>query len=344
MRDSEHRPQEGAIEAFWAWWPTVAQVIARSFRDKGLGQELIHAIAEHVAAIDDRLDWEFGPGVKSEHHFCLSGKGDPALRVVAERWLRGAPKGDPTWEFYASRQGNPRGGMKLEINGFALELDQVAFVLEEDEGRERLHVKVFHPLFSKINDEQLAMRIAFIALDNTLGEDDVERWIGAIELGEGVAVAPVMLSALRERVRAFASKATGERWTLLEGSIDGAPIFVLVNTAIKRVDHLLLDMHVEVVIPLAEPTEEGLTISKEADVLNAMQDELDALLGDEAIHVARETTRGKRILHYHVMEGGPAAALFERWRSRYDGRDGHAYAIEVLFSNDPQWDVLRRWM
>jgi|LNFM01.1.fsa_nt_gb hypothetical protein len=332
------------IEQFWVWWATVSDEIARSFRAKGLSQELIRAIADHVAAIDDRLDWEFGPGVEAEHHFCLSGKGDPALRVIAERWLRAAPKPDGTWEFYASRQGNPRGGLKLEINGFSIELDQMSFGIQEDEGRERLHVKVFHPLFSKISDEQLATRIAFIALDNTLGEDDVERWIGAIELGEGIAVDAVSLGSLGARVRAFAAKATGDRWSLLRGTLDGAPIFVMINTAIKRVDHLLLDTHLEVMIPLANPTEEGLTTSDEAAVLDSMEDELVERLGDEAVHIARETTRGRRVLHFHVMEGGPAAAIVDRWVKSHDGQARAAYACEVQFANDPQWDVLRRWV
>jgi hypothetical protein len=331
--------QRAAIEAFWQWWPTVADDIAKSFTSGGLSQAHIAAMSEHVSAIDDRLDWEFGPGQKSAHHLCLSSKGDPVLRVIVERWKRSAPPSDGTWEFYGARQASPRGGLQLKIGEFDLALDDVRFGLEEDAGRERLHLTVDHPLFAQIDDDELKHRIAFIALDNTLGEDDVERWVGAIELAKSALREPVALDGLRARVSRFAQKATGDRWSLLKGMFDGAPLFVLLNTAIKRIDHLLLDTHVTVTVTLADPTADGLTTNDEAAVLDAMEDALTERLGADALFVARETTRGLRVLHFHVMEGGPTAAIFARWREQNSG-----YAIEVAVEHDPRWQILGRWL
>src|SRR5579862_8257280 len=83
-----------AIDAFWTFWSGVSAAIAKSIGDGGVKPDLVEAMGERVAAIDPSLDWELGPGRKSEHHLCLSGKGDPVLRVVAEQWRRRAPAAD----------------------------------------------------------------------------------------------------------------------------------------------------------------------------------------------------------------------------------------------------------
>ena len=329
--------QREAIKAFWTWWPTVAEAFAKSFKS-GPSQSLIDAMVAHVAAIDPGLDWEFGPGVKSTHHLCLASKGDPALRVVTERWLRGALP-DETWEFYPARQGSEVGAsMSLRIAEFDLKLDEMRFAVEHDDNRELVNLIVDHPGFADIDDDSLKTRIAFIALDNTLGEDDVERWVGSVVVAEGALDQSIPLTALRAHVDQFAAKATGDRWALLSGSFDGAPVFVSTNTAIKRIDHLLLDTHVTLSITLANPTEEGLPTDEEAAALDAMEDALIAQLGKEAVFIGRETSRGQRELHLHVMEGGPAAAIIARWRAQHPG-----VHIESSVESDPQWEILRRW-
>lgn len=332
--------QREAIQAFWTWWPSVAEAFASSFKRGGPSPELVDAMVAHVNAIDARLDWEFGPGVKSTHHLCLSGKGDPVLRVVAERWLR-ASQPCATWEFYSARQGSPSAsGLSLRIAGFELLLSEVQFVIEEDETRELLDVVVDHPVFPQIEDETLKSRVAFIALDNALGEDDVERWIGKVEVARPTDAREdiVLLPALRSRVDAFAKTATGERWVLLRGNIEGAPVLVATNRAIKRIDHLLLDTHVTITIPIARPDEHGFPMRDESADLDAMQDALIDQLGVEVVVLGRETSRGLRQLHLHVMEGGPAAAIVERWRAAH-----RRYSVEVAVERDPAWQTLHRW-
>lgn len=330
--------EQRAIDAFWQWWPRVSDAIAKGLTSGGLSQALITAVNERVAAIDDGLDWEFGPGLAAQHHLCLSSKGDPVLRVIVERWRRQAPATDATWEFYGARQANPRAGVTLMIGEHDLALDEMIVGVEEDEVRERLHLTVDHPAFAAIDDDDLKLRIAVIALDNTLGEDEVERWLGRIDLASSPIEAPIALPQLRPRVERFARASTGDRWSLLKGAIDGAPIIVLVNTAIKRIDHLLLDTHVTLTITIRAPTEAGLVTGEEAMALDAMQDALVESLADEAVFIARETTRGRRVLHFHTMESGPSAAIIAPWRER------HAeYAIELEVERDPRWEILRRW-
>jgi hypothetical protein len=339
--------QRTAIEAFWAWWPSVEVTIAEAFRSGGLSEELVLAVNAHVHAIHPKLDWEFGPGTTSQHHLCLSGKGDPTLRVVAERWLHRAPKPTATWEFHASRQPHPDGGLVLEIAGHKVALDELVAAVTEDDTREKLDVKLHHPVFAALEDRNLKVQIIFIGLDTLLGEDDVERWIGAIELAETRPPEAIPFAALRDRIKTFATKATQDKWIIMKGEREGAPLFVTINAALKRVNHLLLDTHVTVTITLASPTKDGLTTKEEAEVLGAMDDALAAALGDGGVYIGRETGMGKRVLHYHVMtrfvtpegvEGGPSASVLARWRTQYP-----AYAIEVAVTPDPMWEVLDRW-
>jgi hypothetical protein len=102
---------------------------------------------------------------------------------------------------------------------------------------------------------------------------------------------------------------------------------------------LLLDTHVTLTIAIRTPTEAGLVTGEEAAVLDKMQDALVESLAGEAVFIARETTRGRRVLHFHTMESGPSAAIIARWRER------HAeYAIELEVEHDPRWEILRRWV
>ena len=327
-----------AIEAFWAWWPSVAASIAAGFASGVLKDDLVREVGSRVHDIHPSLDWEFGPGRTSQHHLCVSAKGDPTLRIVAERWLHRAPPPTPIWEFHASRQPHPNGGLVLEIAGHKVALDELSVCVAEDATREKLDVKVHHPVFSALADRSLKVQIMFIGLDTLLGEDDVERWIGAIELAEAPPPEAIGFAALRERIRTFAAKATEDKWIILKGERDGAPLFVTLNAALKRVNHLLLDTHVAVTLTLASPTKDGLTTKEEAEVLGVMDDALAAALGDGGVYIGRETGRGKRVLHYHVLEGGPSASILARWRTQHP-----AYEIEVAVAADPLWEVLDRW-
>jgi hypothetical protein len=327
-----------AIAAFWAWWPGVSASIDEGIRRQGLSAELVESISEKVAAIDENLDWELGPGDKTTHLICLSGKGDPLLRVIAERWRHKAPEPDATWSYHAARQPHPTGGLKLEMGGHDIELDDVVITTEVEDAHEVVNIVAHHSVFASIDDDDLRWRVLMIALDTLLGEDDVERWLGGIEVSVEPLVDAKPIISLRETIKDLAAESTGDRWAVLKGTRDGAPLFVTANFAIKRIDHLLLDQHVAISIALLDPTDEGLTTQEEAEVLNTMEDTLFESLAEHAVHIGRETAGGNRTWHLHVMSEGPAAQLIDRWRNRYN-----KYKFVVEVRPDPRWDILKRW-
>jgi hypothetical protein len=168
------------IAGFWEWWPGVRGRIQAAIESDGFNDALVAEIAAHVTAIHQDLDWELGPGGEARHAFCLSPKGDPVLRKVTERWLRTAPARDAVWEYHPARRGGHEvSGARLKIGGFDLLLSDFSLAFEIDEMRELVSVECFHPAYPDMPDN-LRGTATFLMLDDALGEDGVERWIGGI--------------------------------------------------------------------------------------------------------------------------------------------------------------------
>lgn len=328
------------ILAFWRYWATIEAELAEAFKGP-LPQRFIDGMNDHVAAIDPGLEWEFGPGKTSRHHLCLSAKGDPVVRVVAERWRRSAPAKGATgnatgaWEFHASRQPSSAADLILEIADQRVVFADLRFAITLDETRELLDIEVFHPCFADVSEE-LRAQIAFLSLDATLGEDGVERWLGGVDFATSEPANAVDLAGLQQKAEELAALAKGERFIVLQGTLDGAPCFVTKNAALKRIDKLVYDLHVAVDIELNDPTDEGLTTPEEAEALNALEDDLIDKVGDSAIYVCRVTTRGHRTIHLHAMEGGSLAQRLDDFE-----RTATEHTLRITVERDPRWEILR---
>lgn len=327
-----------AIDEFWQWWPTVSDEVARSM-EEGRSQEWIEEISRHVHAIDPGLAWELGPGNESSHHLALSAEGDLENRVLTQRWLAKAPAPDRTWEYYPARQAHGHDpALTTKIDGIALSNGDCKVEYEAVSARELIDVHVYHPEFHRLDESQQGLA-AFLFLDGLLGEDSVERWLGEVAPSAQPLQEPVSPESLRAAVEKLSLEATGERFAMLEGTTpEGELMMAMVNLALKRTDHLLMEVHQEIHIPLGQPSPEGLAYAEEADSLNTMEDELLELLGHDAVYIGHETGRGERIIHLHSASNGPAAGRIDNWVRRYPDQN-----IEVRATHDPSWAVLRRW-
>lgn len=328
------------IADFWKFWSRTKDRIAHAIVDEGgMSEALIEELNACVEAIDPDLQWEFGPGRKSEHHFCLSAAGDPRLLPVVARWLRAAPPADEVWEIYAGRQGqiarDPR--RSLDIGGRRFLLSDVRVQVSPDNLRELLHLEVFHPHFASMEEGERD-HLTFLLLDSEVGEANVERWIGQIAAATEAAADSVPLPELPELIAALAHEATGVKHALMEGTVEGKPVIVARNFALKRLDLLHLEMHVALTFPFLSPLENGFPTTEEGDALYEVEDVLLTALGENAVWIARETGLGKRVVHLHAMEGGSVATILDRFVKSLEG-----YAVGVDVKHDPTWEVLDRW-
>ena len=111
-------------------------------------------------------------------------------------------------------------------------------------------VTSFHPGFGAM-PEQMRGMATFIALDRILGEDTVQRWLGAVFTSVEPLEKGAPFGVLLEALGHLSRDATGERFTSLRGEApDGQPMFATINLALKWIDHLACDTHVAVDVAL----------------------------------------------------------------------------------------------
>jgi hypothetical protein len=325
-----------AIDAFWSWWQSARGPLAKAIDDRTL-DAWVDPLTEHVRAVDPGLAWELGPGVRSQHHLCVTGEGSAALRVTAERWLSRAPAPDATWEYYPARQPSGRDRkLTLQLAGVDLSYDDFRIGLELDETRRLLHVVVYHPKLSDLPEEQRSTAM-FLTLDDWLGEDGVERWIGRARWTLEPSEAPSTRDALTEGVKKLASLNPGD-FTLLEGKHeDGRRKLAVVNFGLKRLDHLLMDIHFEVTIRYPDRGD-GLYSEAVGEDVNGMEDALLEQLGPDAVYIGHETGLGQRVIHLHATATGQARDILTRWERMHP-----IWEIDIVARSDPQWKVMKRW-
>jgi hypothetical protein len=321
------------IRAFWEWWQSARHRLLDGIEvQRHFAPELIQDISEHVAAIGD-LDWELGQGTTSRHAFFLSGKGDPELRIVTERWRRMAPAPDAEWSYFPARQARPA-TLELEFAGAVLKADDLRATFEVDETHRRIHGRYWHPAFTGMEDRASGTAL-FLLLDGVLGEDGVERWLGVIEDSPAPLADSVPLSDVLRAIGTLSELPADQGFIVLKGTTaSGEPLFVTVNAAIKRVDHLLATHHLAVEIPLVDTNAEGMPTGEEATRLNSLEDALVPTLGD-AVYFGRETAPGRRTLHWFVAENAAAIAAATQWAS--------AHGAQARVTRDARWDLARRF-
>lgn len=327
------------IDAFWKWWERASVRLAAGYdRGEQPNEALVQEISERVNAIHEGLAWETGRGKSSQHHFALTAEGDPALRVMTQRWLARAPKASKSWEYYAARQGSGGDARRtLTIDGREFDYEDFRIGLDADESHALVHVVVYHPKFSHMSEGERAQPL-FLFLDDVLGEDAVTSWIGSVdsagELPDGAGTA----GELVEAVRKLRVDWDDQTVSLLEGKRDDAPVIAVMRLKLKRLDYLLHDHHLELLLDLRQPREDGLCFGDENEELGSFEDGLLEELGHRAVWIGHETVGGQRIIHFHA-DGSPA---LQDAIQRYTDAHGD-WESELSVAYDPGWKVLDRY-
>lgn len=186
-------------------------------------------------------------------------------------------------------------------------------------------------------DESGRGQFAFLALDWLLGEDDVERWVGTVEVLTGRPSGARPLTELLDEVTAIAAlsaKAEGS-WSLLEGTSGRFPTLASVRTPLHRLDHLAQVDHVAVTLDYDQQGPDMLPTPGAVARLSAFEDALMAA-APAALLVAHETGGGSRTLHFYVPSAAQAIVLMEpELRAWPHG------AVEVTSGPDPDWSSIR---
>ena len=268
------------------------------------------------------------------HNLTLTPEGNLELRRLTAQWLASAPAPDATWEYYASRQASGLLGLELGGRRFAPEEFRIAYTF--DDSREKFDIVLFHPQF-KQSDENVVRQALFLTMDECLGEDDVERWIGSLDAARSAPPGAVPLADFPSIVADARAKATGDRWTLSQGeSRDGRPVLLAVNTALKQIDHLDHVFYFGVAIGLRQPDANGFPAKTESDHLNVAEDRLLAKMGDDIVEIGRVTWGGRRELHFFITDPASTEAAFAAWAAEIA-----PWSASRTIAFDPQWSAAR---
>jgi hypothetical protein len=309
--DRSAHGSSAAIEGFWAWWATEGRALAEATIAGGSNEALVAGISRRVSQLHPGLAWELSPGATSMHCLVVSPEGNAELRATARRWLRGAPAADATWEFADSRQANPDpGSMAIELDGQTISFADVV-VGARREGH-RVDVSVHHPAFSTL-DQRARLTIAFLTLDNTLGETDVELWVGEVTPSVVPPLDGFGVAGLRAVVRDLKADFTDEHgqpsWAILSGDGEGGPVLAMTQVPLASATAPELDTHAAVVVPYADQTETGLPGPDALTDLRSLEDSISERLGGTGRVVAHQSHLGVRVLHVYVDSTADALSV-----------------------------------
>ncbi len=330
------------VDAFWRWWTGRGAAEVERCIDARDFSTVVGPLGSAVAAIHPRLDWELGAGSGSRHRLVVTAAGDPALRAAARRWRRAAPAATETWEYADTRQpvGEPA---VLDVAGHTVRSDDVTVAAWADDRRAVVDVRLAAPVLARMA-RQDALRATFLLLDQVLGEEAVETWVGQI-LAEGHDAAPleasdpvvVPLPELPVVVGAFAERFVedGEpAWRLMEGTArDGSVLLAMSRVPLRPMVAPHLDTHVRVDVGFTDRTDRGLPGPGALDALRGLEEHLEERVGTSGAVLAHETSSGRRTLHLYVDSTTAAA---EQVRAAVGGwTDG---TVRVSVATDPAWE------
>jgi len=173
-------PSDGAIQLFWSWFNEQSKFLA-SLHASGATNQLAALVNQQLDKIDPALAWEIGPGKEVENSFTISSEGNRSLRRLVERMIEAAPK-LKDWELYTARQ--PREApstIRLPDRDLELATQNWDFTPIERASEGRIDLIVISGDLASV-ERGAALRAVFIYLDQVLGEDTVEEWLGGIEV------------------------------------------------------------------------------------------------------------------------------------------------------------------
>jgi hypothetical protein len=310
----------------------------------GVYGDLPEIIGAMVMAIHPELNWETGPGTRSRHRLCVTGGGDPRLRVLAERWRRAAPASTETWEFAAAREPQP-GIATGTLEGLAepVDLGLARIAVDWDERSALAELTVYHPAFTGMgtNDCRQAGRLL---VDWLIGEDDVQRWVGAINVARTDPRDSQPAAVVPEFFQAVAARNSDPRWTMREAKTSsGHRVIVCALRPLRWIDHPLLDLHTAVRISYRRTGNDGLADDGLPDGeallgLLQLEKDLNAALGSRGTLVCSETSNGLRVLHYYSdSEDQNGRDSFDRFaRARQE--------VQVAHTGDPGWGRVQKFI
>lgn len=339
LRTVQKEAQLQAFERFWQWWRT-----ARDGIEVGLGQgspeSFESALTAQVESLHPGLTWEIAREEEGQFSLTLSGHGNFTLRKLTGAWAKSAPSPSQGWHFLPNRTGSFEAATEtLQWEGIEISMEQLRLLIEVDDGCARAHLGAFHPAFAQLTDQSAKGALA-LALDSLLGEDEIERWIGRTELLAAPAPDSLTARELQLRIIKLADPERDPGYAAFEATLEsGDPVVGIIETSMKRLDHLEHEWHLEVSILYLQTREDGIPVESEFRVGVDLENELiDALKPSQAIHFGRLMHSARRHMFFYVRDREWTQSALDAWIPLHPDRK-----VKFEWNEDPEWSRIREF-
>ena len=160
---------------FWAWFTKDEAALFDFEKDQ---DHVFKDLAEQMQKVDPNLTFEFGPKKDGKREFVISAGGIKASFPAVVSLYNSAPKLD-RWTFIKFRPRRPIGDTDVEFQGVKVAPKDISFILLPDGDKADLLIFI-----AGMTDAQKETyeQIAYLTLDQAVGEYDVETKIGGIEI------------------------------------------------------------------------------------------------------------------------------------------------------------------
>jgi len=188
-------------QEFWKWFQSNETALFDFENDQ---ERIFDRIGNALHKIDPALTFEFGPKEGGRREFVISADGIRSAFPKVEALYAAAPS-LPRWKFIKFRP--RRAPMDITYGSITVKARSVVVGLEP--AGPKANLTIFIPGYSR-TAHQTYMAIAFLLLDEALGEYDVETRIGNIDI-KPLTDAPSSACSLEALPRAFDSSFLSKR-------------------------------------------------------------------------------------------------------------------------------------
>lgn len=163
-------------QSFWQWFSKNQD---RLFYFEKNQEAIFDELAAEMHKVNKSLTFEFGPDKNGKREFVISADGIKDAFPFVELLYDSSPKSD-RWIFIKFRPRRPP--MDINYRDLKITAASVHVLLAKDQNQEKLAVIVLFPSYEEAKDKDYR-GVAFLLLDQALGEFDTETKVGYIGVG-----------------------------------------------------------------------------------------------------------------------------------------------------------------
>ncbi|MEZ6132064.1 MAG: hypothetical protein R3C59_25665 [Planctomycetaceae bacterium] len=181
---AEHDRMLRKIDAWWYEFARNTERLDALFRQADQW-DLPGWMKRHLQSIHPDLMWEFGPGVKgAKHRLVITPENRPDLRPMVNDMIAKAPR-NSEWEYYPYRLAESVDAALATVKGrTGVDVSDVTVAVSLGDAN---RINLVYRRDRLPEDRELAFDAAFVATESLLGEQALDRWVGAIQVVDDLA-------------------------------------------------------------------------------------------------------------------------------------------------------------